>query len=134
MMFATLVAVSNHVKSSVVRRAARAVALTPAVLVGTVAAPALASPPAQWGPQPSVDPLHALLVYLIIPGGLFLLITLLVYVPSMARGQKYQPGLAWRNEPEWFGGPSGGVEAAENADQAAAEGESGQRGGASARW
>lgn len=125
---------SNHLKPSVVRRAVLAVALVPAVLVGTAAAPALASAPEQWGPQPSVDPLQALLVYLFIPAGLFLLITLLVYVPSMARGQKYQPGQAWRNEPEWFGGPRGGVDAAEQAEPTAVENENGERGGASARW
>ncbi len=81
-----------------------------------------------------MPPLDALLVFLLIPAGLFALITLLVYVPSMARGQKYQPGLAWRNEPEWFGGPRGGVEAADEADQATAGDQAGERGGASARW
>ena len=124
---------TNHLKSSVVRRAAWALAITPAVLVGTAAGPALASAPDQWGSDPKVPALGALLVYLIIPAGLFALITLLVYVPSLVRGQKYQPGLAWRNEPEWFGGPAGGVEAADRAEQPA-EDKSEERGGASARW
>ncbi len=123
----------DHLNSPVVRRAARAVALTPAVLVSTVAAPALASAPEQWGSTPSVSPLHALLVLGVIPAGLFVLITLLVYVPSMARGQKYQPGLAWRNEPEWFGGPRAGVAAADQTDSEAIAAD-GERGGASAHW
>jgi hypothetical protein len=124
--------VTNHHHSPAVRRAARALALTPAVLVAT-AAPAFASPPEQWGTEPSVPALDALLVYLLIPLGIALIITLLVYVPSLVRGQKYQPGLAWRNEPEWFGGPSSGVEAADEVEPAAVEAE-GERGGASARW
>ncbi len=101
------------------------------MLLATTAGPALASAPDTWPVEPHVSAWHALLVYLIIPGGLFALITLAVYVPSLARGQKYQPGLAWRNEPEWFGGPGEGVGAAEKDEPA---GEDDDRGGASARW
>ncbi len=134
MTFATLDSVTNHLKSSVVRRAAWALAITPAVLAGTAAGPALASAPDQWGSSPKVPALGALLVYLLIPLGLFVIITLLVYVPSLIRGQKFQPGLAWRNEPEWFGGPAGGVEAADRAERPADESTPDERGGASARW
>jgi hypothetical protein len=126
--------VINHFNASAVRRIALAVALTPAILVVT-GGPALAEAPQQWGPQQPVNPLHALLL-VAIPAGLFALITLLVYAPSMVRGEKYHPGLAWRNEPEWFGGPRGGVEAADKVDPQAIEpgSEGSQRGGASAHW
>ena len=124
----------NHLLSSPVRRAVTAVTLTPAVLVLTGATPALAEAPQSWEPAPSVSPLQFLLVLLAIPAGLFLLISLLVYIPSLARGERYQPGLAWRNEPEWFGGPSAGLEAADKQDPAAVEAGSDERGGARAQW
>lgn len=127
---------TDHHLSPAVRRAVKALALTPAVLLATTAGPALAAAPEQWPTAPHVSAMHALLIYLIAPGGVALLITLLVYVPSLARGQKYQPGLAWRNEPEWFGGPREGVEAADKvaAETGAAESGTDERGGASARW
>lgn len=125
---------SNHPHTPFVRRAGWALALTPAALLLASGGPALASAPEQWGPEPSVPPLDALLVYLLIPVGLFVLITLLVYIPSMARGAKHQPGQAWRNEPEWFGGPRAGVEAADQNQPAAEQAEAEGRGGASARW
>jgi hypothetical protein len=100
-----------------------------------MAAPAFAAPPEQWADADPVSAFEALLVIALIPAGLFLLITVLVYVPSMARGEKYTPGLAWRNENEWFGGPRGGVEATDTAQPDAIEGSGDTgRGGASARW
>ena len=95
----------NHLNSSLARRAGRAIALTPAVLVITAATPALATAPDQWGDEPTMSTLG---------------------------GERYQPGLAWRNEPEWFAGPSGGVEAAE--EKAAVESGTDERGGARAQW
>jgi hypothetical protein len=111
-------------------------ALTPAIAVTTVAAAASADPPAQWEDNPSVSTFHVLLVLLGIPLALFLIITLLVYLPSMMRGERYKPGQAWRSEPEWFGGPRGGVEALQaDQPQAVTAGEHhDNRGGASARW
>ena len=112
----------------------RALALTPAVLLVTSATASYATAPEQWGEAPSVDPIHALLVFVLIPAGLFALITLLTYLPSMAKGEgAYQPGLAWRHEPEWFGGPRDGLEKADKTDPSALEG-TGERGGASGRW
>jgi len=109
-------------------------ALTPAVLV-SLAAPALAEAPETWTDPEPVSSLHALLILVAIPLALFVGISLLAYVPSMARGEKYTPGLAWRNENEWFGGPRGGVEAADRAEPDAIESaEESHRGGASARW
>ena len=79
----------------------------------SVPAVAWADPPESWEDGPAVSPLYTLLVLVGIPLLLFVLIALAVYVPSMSRGGSYQPGQAWRAEPEWFGGPSDGLEAAD---------------------
>lgn len=118
----------------VVRRLARVLALTPAVLVTLLAAPALAAAPDTWPTAPSVPAFDFLLVLVIIPGAAFIAITLAVFVPSWARGRKYQPGQAWRGESTWFGGPQDGVEAADQVDPQAIEAKDAGRGGASARW
>ncbi|HET6626739.1 MAG TPA: hypothetical protein VFG63_10135 [Nocardioidaceae bacterium] len=124
----------TDLNAPVVRRIARAVALTPAVLA-LAAAPAFADTPEKWADPEPVSTLHVLVVLLFIPLGLFLLISLLVFVPSMARGERYTPGRAWHNENEWFGGPRGGVEAADKAGPETAEAaERADRGGASAHW
>jgi hypothetical protein len=126
------------------RRAARLLALVPALALTFTASSAFADAPDSWPNDPSVPALRALLVYLVIPAGLFALIALLVYIPSMSRNQTYQPGQPWRHEPLWFGGPRGGVEALEDGstpaeagqpahgDQAATQGSA--AGGTSARW
>ena len=82
----------------------------------------------------SVSALHFLLVIAVIPIGLALLITLLVYAPSLARGQRQESGTAWRDQNVWFGGPRDGVEAAEKVDQSVLEASTSRSGGASARW
>ena len=121
--------------ASAVRRFCRAAALVPAVAVLTATAPALADRPETWADPDPVGTLWPLILLVGIPLGLFALIALLVYVPSMARGQQYTPGLAWRNENEWFGGPRGGVEATDTAEPAGAQdADEHDRGGASARW
>ena len=60
---------------------------------------------------------------------LFLLISLAVYLPALARGEKVTPG---EPESEWFGGPRQGVQAADRVDAEALEGKG--TGGASGRW
>ena len=121
-------------KTSTSRAAVRALALLPAALVTTLATPALAAPPNGWPEVEPVSPMSFLLVLVLIPAGLFVLISLLVAIPSMARGDSsYQPGLAWRNEPEWFGGPRDGLTKADERTQVES-GEPSQQGGASARW
>lgn len=123
---------TNH---PVVRRLARVLAVTSAGLVLFSAAPALAVPPQGWPIAEPVSTLQAMLVLVGIPLALYVIITMLVYVPSMARGEKYTPGLAWRSKNVWFGGPRGGVEAADQVAPRALEGGAGaDRGGASARW
>lgn len=124
----------NSLNAPAVRRLVRAVALAPVILV-SLAAPALAAPPEVWPDPDPVSALNVLVVLVLIPLGLAAVISLLVLVPSMARGEKYTPGLAWRSESEWFGGPRGGVEAADKTQPKAVEGTGDtDRGGASGRW
>ena len=131
-------------QNTLLRRAARALALVPALALTFTASTAFADAPESWPNDPGVPALRALLVYLVIPLALFVLIALLVYIPSMSRNQTYQPGQPWRHEPLWFGGPRGGAEALESgststggAEQTAVGDQSAQRpaaGGTSARW
>lgn len=134
-MFGILVLVITDLKAPAVRRLARAGALTPAILLCAMAAPAIAAPPDGWPQAEPVSTLHALVVLVGVPLGLFAVISLLVHLPSMARHEEYTPGLAWHHQNEWFGGPSGGVEAADKPDPKAIEAvKEGHTGGASARW
>jgi hypothetical protein len=114
------------------RPALRAFAGITTITVGLalpmLAAPALADTPAAWDQAPHVSALKFLLVLLIIPGGIALLITVLVMLPSLVRGDSYRPGETWAGGDEWFGGPSKGVEAT------SAERPSGDQGGAGAEF
>ena len=118
-------------RSALLRRAARLAALVPALAVTGLAGTAVADPPAQWQDAPGASPLSVLLLLGGVPLALFLVITLLVYLPSMSRTHRYEPGQAWRNEPEWFGGPRGGLQ---DDDQPAVAAGDDERGGASGRW
>lgn len=111
-------------------------ALTPALVAVSAAGAASAAEPATWTENTDVNPWHAILVYVIIPLALFVVITLLVLLPSMGKSQGYQPGEAWRGEPEWFGGPRGGVESLEAGTPVAAgrDRAGSDRGGASGSW
>lgn len=57
------------------------------------------------------------LVYVGIPLGLALLLTVLVYGPPMSRAPRYRPGRPWNHEPVWFlpQSVSGGMYADEQA-------------------
>lgn len=76
------------------------------------------------------------------PIGLFLLIALVVSIPSMIRGPKYRPGKDWDATPEWYGAPADGEEQAalqpgrEHPELTGTVTESGESdgGGTSARW
>jgi hypothetical protein len=95
---------------------ARVLALVPALVVTTSAGAALAAPPESWESPAHTSPLYILLVLGAIPVALFALITLLVYLPSMTKGQHSQPGQSWGGETEWFGGPREGLEAVRRRD------------------
>lgn len=135
----------NDHAAPVVRRLARIAATAPAILVLLACGPAVADVPEGPGwedPEP-VSVLYSLVLLGGVPLLLIAVITLLVYVPSMARGEKYQPGLAWRNENVWFGGPNGGIENVDQQDRAAIQASGADdcagepeesRGGASVRW
>lgn len=125
---------TNLQTTPAVRRVTRALALVPVLVLGS-ALPASAAAPGDWPEAPSVSVLELLLLILLIPAGLALVIALLAALPSMrgGAGSTYQPGLAWRHEAEWFGGPRDGLEKADKSDREAVEA-SGERGGASGHW
>ena len=116
-------------QSTAVRRTLRGITLIPAVLVLTATGPASAEPPATWeeSAQPSV--IDALLLIFGVPALLFIVIWVLASLPSMIGGQRGDAALAFRDNPEWFGGPRQGVEAAPGD-----AGEPQGRGGTSAHW
>lgn len=130
----TLDNVMPDLNPRVVRRSLRALVLTPPLLVPLVAAPAFAVPPESWPTAEPVSALDYLLLLFVIPLGAALVISLLVMVPSLIRGQKSAPEQAWRKENEWFGGPKDGVEGVEATSAQKAEKPVGERGGASGRW
>jgi hypothetical protein len=104
----------------------------PAVVA--LAAPVLAAEPdagAEPGAGMSVP--ETLLVFVGAPLGLFVLITLLVMAPSIARGG-YKPSLGWWAEPVWFGGPADPYAALDRVEQGPALAPEAVGGGASARW
>lgn len=74
--------------------------------------------------------LQTLLIFAGIPIGLFVVISLLVMAPSMARGPRYRPGLGWWAAPVWFNGPDD----ADSAVRHATATPKNEGGGASARW
>ena len=89
---------------------------------------ASAEVPEGWSDPDAVSALQAILVLVGIPLLLFLVITLLVYLPAMVRGERVAPGGGTR-ENQWFGGPRKGT-----AELAAADTEESKAGGASGRW
>ena len=108
------------------RRLTRAAALALVVALPLLAAPSYAEVPEGWSEPAPVDGLHALLVLGGIPLGLFVLITLLVMAPSLAKGEHGGQGAGGN---EWFGGPSAGANELE-----APTSEPTETGGASGRW
>ncbi len=131
--FGTLWSVMT-VPRSAARRLGGAMLLAPVLLVTSLAGSAFGSAPNTWQKAPAVSGFDMLLVLVIIPGAAAIFITLMVFVPSWARGQKYQPGQAWRVQSTWFGGPEEGLEAADQVTPQAVEEPDADRGGASARW
>ena len=91
-------------------RALRLTALaTP--LFWTVAAPstALATTPVGWEEPPSISTLTALLLFVGVPLGLFLLIVGLTVAPSLARRGDQQQNVDRWATPQWFNGPAAGA-------------------------
>lgn len=115
------------------RRAALAVS-TALVTVVALPAVAFADTPANWEKAKDVSGLDYLLVLVLIPAGLALVISLLASLPSMMSDRGYEPGQSWRAQPEWFGGPQKGVEAADRLAPEQIEAAETGRGGTSGKW
>jgi hypothetical protein len=104
------------------------------VLGGALLAPASADQPASWETAPDVSPLGFLLILVIFPLGAAAVISLLAVLPSLAFDRGYEPGQSWRGDAEWFGGPTKGVQAADDVTPEQVEARSKNTGGTSARW
>ena len=104
------------------------------LVLGALAVPAVADTPEAWEQAPDVSPLGFLMVVLILPLGAAAVISLLAMLPSLASDTGYQPGQAWRGDTEWFGGPTKGVQAADEVTPEQIEQSSKDAGGTSGRW
>ena len=113
-------------RETIVRRTAVVLAASAAV-VG-LAGPANADVPENWADPYDVSGLHTLLIFVGIPGLLFVLIALAVYLPSLLRGERIKPG-APAVEDQWDGGPRKGT-----SELAGPDTEESKAGGASGRW
>ena len=118
---------------TLVRRGFAALAVGLLVVVCSPAL-ALADTPAAWENEKHVSGLQFLVVLVLIPAGLFLVISLLAALPSMISDKGYEPGQSWRSDPEWFGGPRKGVEAAGDLSAQQIEAAESDRGGTSGKW
>jgi hypothetical protein len=78
------------------------------------------------------EPLGAglvIVVFVLVPLGIFAVIAFFSALPSLLRRPRYRPGRPWKHEPLWFAGP-------DDPDTALAAARPGStaRGGASAEW
>ena len=97
-------------------------------LVVAAGGPAGADVPEGWSDPDPVDPWHALLLLVGLPILLFVVITLIVVLPGIVKGERFTPG-GQATEDQWFGGPRQGT-----AELPAPDSADSQAGGASARW
>ncbi|RZS89816.1 hypothetical protein EV189_1592 [Motilibacter rhizosphaerae] len=79
-------------------------------------------------PGPGISVLAGVAIYIGIPLLVSVVVAVLTFAPGATRGPRYRPGVGWRAAPVWFGGPSAGAAAADDAPRA--EG----TGGVSAEW
>jgi hypothetical protein len=84
--------------------------------------------PDGWSNPSDVNKVEALLLFGGIPMLLFITITIAVYLPSLARGERIAPGQP-PVENQWLGGPRTGTAELKGPDSQDAE-----AGGASGRW
>ena len=103
--------------------------VTGAVLPLLVASPAIASLDDGEQPGKGLGAGMTILVYVVIPLGIFAGIALLSTLPSMLRRPRYRPGRPWQHDPMWFNGPDDPEKALVGARPGATA-----RGGASAEW
>jgi hypothetical protein len=91
-------------------------------------APAGADVPEGWAPPTEVDPVEAVLLFVGVPLVMFLVITALVVIPGIVKGERFTPG-GQATEDQWFGGPRSGT-----AQLPAPDSDESKAGGASGRW
>ena len=101
---------------------------TAAALVSGLAFPAGAEVPEGWSSPDKVNTLHAILLLGGIPLGLFILIGLAVYLPSVMRGEGIAPAQA---EDNWLGGSD---KSAGELQSASADRTDDEAGGGSGTW
>ena len=101
-----------------------------------VSSPAYASthPDDGCDPGSGLTGLQIVLIYVALPLGLMVLISLLAVLPSMARGPRYRPGLGWWAAPVWFNGPDDADSALRAVEALPPTRRRILGGGASARW
>ena len=83
---------------------------------------------------PGIVAFEFVLVLVILPLTAAAIISLLTLVPLLINDRGYQPGQSWRSQTEWFGGPSKGVEAADEVTTEQIEARSKGTGGTSGSW
>lgn len=93
-----------------------------------LAGPAGADVPEGWSDPKPVDPVQATLLLAGVPLLIFLVVTVLVVLPGLLKGERFTPG-GHATEDQWFGGPRQGT-----AELPAPDTEESKAGGASARW
>ncbi len=113
--------------------AVRAAALGVLAALLVPAGVAFADAPSTWQDSPHVSGLDFLVVLFLIPGAIGLVIALLASLPYLIKGSSYHSGQPWLSEGEWFGGPRGGLDAAEGSDHPAL-GSATDRGGSGATY
>ncbi|MDF1606389.1 hypothetical protein [Nocardioides sp. YIM 152315] len=104
------------------------VVLLAGALVLAAGGPAGADVPENWAPETEVDPTEALLLLVGVPLLIFLVITALVVIPGIVKGERFTPG-GHATQDQWFGGPRSGT-----AQLPAPDSEESKAGGASGRW
>ena len=120
----------SPVTTKLARRARRTsvVLLAGAALVLAAGGPAGADVPEGWSNPSDVDPVEAVLLFVGVPLLLFLVITALVVIPGVIKGERFTPG-GQATQDQWFGGPSKGTAALPAPDN-----DESKAGGASGRW
>lgn len=120
----------SSVTTKLARRVRRTsvVLLAGAALVVVAGGPAGADVPEGWSNPSEVDPVEAVLLLVGVPLLLFLVITALVVIPGVIKGERFTPG-GQATQDQWFGGPSKGTAALPAPDN-----DESKAGGASGRW
>jgi hypothetical protein len=98
-----------------------------------LASPAFAAQHSYEGddPGPGLTAAETLGLFVGIPLLVITVIYVLVFAGTGARGPRYRAGVAWRGDPQWWGGPDGGSRGAQESPAATP---TAGGGGARAHW